>query len=157
MDDAAHLRLDRLVNWAQAQGATLHPSLEIYHDDVTKLSLRVKNSAEPLEPGFNAVSCPLSITLSYLNALVDGPLNLPRPPDHRGPAFPPSFMAAVPPHVIGRFYLIQQYLKGSESFWFPYISSLSGPLNVGAWVLPAFWCVSCPRRPRCRSDREQAR
>lgn len=154
MDDAAQLRLDRLVDWGQARGARLHPSLEIYHDDVTKLSLRVKESAAaPLEPGFQAVSCPFGITLSYLNALVDGPLNPSAPSqlhDHRGPAFPPCFMDAVPPHVIGRFFLIQQYLKGSESFWWPYISSLPGPLQVNSWVLPAFWCVSVHALTACR-------
>ncbi len=57
----------------------------------------------------------------------------------RQPAFPPRFMETVPPHVIGRFYLVQQYLLGAESFWYPYIKTLPRPDRINSWAMPAFW------------------
>lgn len=140
MKEAERKRIDKLLAWAQHHGATLHPSLQVYHDDVTKFSLRVRpDVAAGLEPGFTAVSCPLSLTLSYLNALVDGPLVLLSPSGHHAPAFPARFMTSIPPHVIGRFFLMQQYLRGPNSFWSPYISALPQPEQVNSWALPPFW------------------
>ncbi|KAK3348581.1 hypothetical protein B0T25DRAFT_225720 [Lasiosphaeria hispida] len=136
-------RIDALVEWAQQNGAKLHPLVEVYHDDVTKFSLRVKPSAtHGLDPGFVAVSCPLSTTISYLNALIDGPITLdllPSTYDPEAAAFPPCFMASIPPHVIGRFFLINEYLKGADSFWAPYIATLPQPEHISSWMLPAFW------------------
>ncbi|KXH46081.1 SET domain-containing protein [Colletotrichum salicis] len=54
-------------------------------------------------------------------------------------AFPPSFLESVPPHVISRFYLINQYLLGPSSFWHPYIRTLPQPTNLAAWALPPLW------------------
>ncbi|KIH86339.1 set domain containing protein [Sporothrix brasiliensis 5110] len=45
----------------------------------------------------------------------------------------------VPPHVIGRFFLMQQVLKGQDSAWAPYIATLPQPQNYNAWALPAVW------------------
>ncbi|KAH6616084.1 hypothetical protein B0J18DRAFT_446820 [Chaetomium sp. MPI-SDFR-AT-0129] len=135
-------RFGALLEWSQQHGAELHPSLEIHHDDVSKYSLRVKPTVnEGLEPGFTAVSCPLSTTLSYLNALIDGPLDFSSPssPHTTDGAFPTNFTKSVPPHVLGRFFLIKEYLKGKDSYWAPYISTLPSPEQVAAWALPAFW------------------
>ncbi|KAK0729467.1 hypothetical protein B0H67DRAFT_638080 [Lasiosphaeris hirsuta] len=136
-------RIDALVEWARQNGAELHPLIEVYHDDVTKLSLRVKPSATyVLDPGFVAVTCPLPTTISYLNALIDGPITLDLLPSTHDPdaaAFPPRFMASIPPHVIGRFFLISEYLKGADSFWAPYIASLPQPEHFSSWTPPPFW------------------
>ncbi|KAM7199152.1 ribosomal lysine N-methyltransferase set10 [Rhypophila sp. PSN 637] len=133
-------RFAELTEWATKHGAYLHPSVEIYNDDMTKFSLRVKESASPLPAndaeGFAAISCPYNITLSYLNALNGGPL--PRK-DTANPTFPPRFMDEVPPHVIGRFFLVHEYLKDKESFWRPYIATLPQPDQINSWILPAFW------------------
>ncbi|KAL1897931.1 hypothetical protein Sste5346_003783 [Sporothrix stenoceras] len=48
-------------------------------------------------------------------------------------------MQQAPPHVIGRFFLMQQYLKGKDSAWAPYIATLPQPRNFEAWALPAVW------------------
>lgn len=142
MNQFAQARFDALREWSRQHGAQLHPSLEIYHDDISKYSLRVKETAnDGLEPGFAAVSCPVSTTLSYLNALVDGPINLASPPcpQSEAGAFPPRFTQSAPPHVLGRFFLIKEYLKGKDSFWWPYIATLPSPEQVSAWALPPFW------------------
>ena len=139
-------RLQKLTEWAQSHGSALHPSLELYYDDVTKFSVRVKDEAQTLEPGFTAVKCHIGTTLSYLNALTGsplGPLLSPQQPPQEEPSpcpsFPPRFMNSIAPHVIGRFFLIQQYLLGTASFWHPYIASLPQPENISSWALPAFW------------------
>jgi hypothetical protein len=140
-------RFDALLEWSQQHGAELHPSLEIYNDHVSKYSLRVKPSSShgddgvTLTPGFTAVTCPVSTTLSYLNALVAGPIDISSEssPQSQTLAFPPRFMQAAPPHVVGRFFLVQEYLKGEDSYWWPYLATLPSPDQPGAWALPAFW------------------
>ncbi|KAH6637080.1 hypothetical protein F5144DRAFT_592042 [Chaetomium tenue] len=149
MKPSEQARFDTLLEWSEKHGGKLHPSLEIYNDNVTKYSLRVKPSTgDALQPGFKAVTCPAATTLSYLNALIDGPIKLTddaainpadSPPSPRTGAFPPSFTQFVPPHVLGRFFLIKEYLKGKDSFWWPYLATLPAPDQVNAWVLPAFW------------------
>ena len=146
MKDSDRARFDALLGWSRHHGAELHPQLEIYHDHATSFSIRVRPSAAgPLEPGFTAVTCPVATTLSFLNALVDGPLSLSSPssPSHAAAAaaaaFPRRFMESVPPHVIGRFFLVKEYLRGRDSFWWPYIATLPQPEHVAAWALPPFW------------------
>ncbi|KAH6845600.1 hypothetical protein B0I37DRAFT_356046 [Chaetomium sp. MPI-CAGE-AT-0009] len=145
---AGQTRFDSLVEWSESHGGKLHPSLEIYNDPVTKYSIRVKPSADgdgaggTLQPGFRAITCPLATTLSYLNALVDGPIldatTSPAASPKAG-AFPPSFIQSVPPHVLGRFFLIKEYLKREDSFWWPYLATLPSPDQIASWLLPAFW------------------
>ncbi|KAL1841157.1 hypothetical protein VTJ49DRAFT_7382 [Mycothermus thermophilus] len=135
-------RFDALVEWSRKHGAELHPSLEIYRDNVTGYSLRVNPSfTEPLGLGFVAVTCPLSTTLSFLNVLVDGPLDISSESSFSSlnTAFPPRFMQSLPPHVIARFFLIKEYLKGKQSFWWPYLATLPAPEQIAVWALPPFW------------------
>ncbi|KAK4197367.1 hypothetical protein QBC40DRAFT_232234 [Triangularia verruculosa] len=140
MKESDQERFKNLQRWATSRGATLHPSLEVYEDDTTGFSLRVKPSAnEGLAPGFCAVSCHATITLSYINALVDGPIDISAEAEQLEPAFPPQFMALNPPHVIGRFFLVKEYLKGEKSYWWPYISTLPQPDRINTWALPAVW------------------
>jgi len=149
MKETESRRFSELIDWASQHGARLHPSLEIYNDDTTKFSLRVRQSSASQLPipdgkveqeGFGAVSCPVSTTLSYLNALIGGPVTISAQQEqHLSPTFPPRFMEQVPPHVIGRFFLIQQYLQGNASFWRPYIATLPQLEQISSWTLPAFW------------------
>lgn len=143
MNSADQRRFEDLLNWGREQGATIHELVEVYNDELTKFSLRVKDSAPQAPPsGFTAVTCPASATLSYLNALTGTQL-----PSGSGqedtteaePAFPELFMDSLPPHVIGRFFLVQQYLLGEDSFWWPYIKALPQPEHLASWALPAFW------------------
>ncbi|KAK4238767.1 hypothetical protein C8A03DRAFT_14784 [Achaetomium macrosporum] len=140
MKESDKSRVDALVEWSRRHGGSLHPSLEIYYDDVTKFSLRVKPSVNVgLTAPLKAVTCPVSTTLSYLNAVIDDPVNPASPLKQQNAAFPERFMELNPPHVIGRFFLIKEYLKGKDSFWWPYIATLPQPEHVNAWALPAFW------------------
>ncbi|KAF4899788.1 Ribosomal lysine N-methyltransferase set10 [Colletotrichum fructicola] len=128
--------MDELTAWAKSHGAALHPSVEIYNDPATGNSFRVSPASAGVKPGDTVVTCPLGLTLSYLNATTT-----PNPGFHHEdtPPFPPSFLKSVPPHVIGRFFLINQYLLGKDSFWYPYIRTLPQPEHLQSWALPPLW------------------
>ncbi len=141
--------LARLVAWSAAQGGKLHDKVGICYDPVTKLSLRVRNTAsDGLAPGDTVVTCPLSTSLSYLNVLSGGqPLGL-----QAGGAsasadgcelavarLPAAFLDQTAPHVAARFFLIQQWCLGTRSYWHPYLVTLPHPANIDAWGLPAVW------------------
>ncbi|OIW25582.1 SET domain-containing protein [Coniochaeta ligniaria NRRL 30616] len=140
MNSVEESRFEELLAWGKQHGATLHEQVEVYNDALTKYSLRVKASAPAPDHGFAVVKCPASVTLSYINALTGGPLPCNLSADTQlSPSFPASFMSSLPPHVIGRFFLIQQYLRGPQSFWYPYIRTLPQPERLASWALPAFW------------------
>ncbi|KAK1574047.1 SET domain-containing protein [Colletotrichum navitas] len=141
--------MEELVRWATSHGAALHPSVEVYDDPNTGNSFRASPGGPGVKPGETVVTCPMDLTLSYLNAITtpspgfhhennkdDGDDN--DTTDSSSP-FPPAFLASVPPHVIGRFFLIHQYLLGKASFWHPYISTLPQPEHLQSWILPPLW------------------
>ena len=133
MADDPHVAL---LEWATSHGASLHPSVDIVRDKQTGAGFRVKPDAS-LTPGDPVVTCPTSLTLSYLNALPSPPSPFHKDPS--SPPFPAPFLQSAPPHVVGRFFLIQQYLRGRDSRWWPYIRSLPQPEDLDSWVLPPFW------------------
>ncbi|KAK7978402.1 hypothetical protein PG988_005892 [Apiospora saccharicola] len=134
-----------LVQWVEEAGGCLHPSVEVYHDPVTKGSFRVKEGCA-VNQGESVVTLPISRSLSYLNAICGHPdfpavthkiIQENTPPRDW---FPAEFLREVEPHVIGRFVLMQEYLRGSVSAWWPYIRTLPQPEHV-AGMLPALWPV----------------
>ncbi|KKY31894.1 putative set domain-containing protein [Diaporthe ampelina] len=137
-------RFRTLLEWSQAHGGTVHPALEVYKDDVTGFSVRVKPASTAatdvvVNSGEEVLACPLSTSLSFLNATTGGPMlsaSSERAEPH--PVFPPRFMN-IQPHVIGHFFLMKQYLMGKDSFWHPYISTLPQPDSISSWSLPPFW------------------
>ncbi|KUI67662.1 Ribosomal lysine N-methyltransferase set10 [Cytospora mali] len=143
MKEVEQERFDTLLSWSKTYGAEIHPALEVYKDEVTGFSMRVKPSPTSTSPiinrGDNILTCPLQTSLSYLNATTGGPL-LSRPAERTEPCpvFPERFMK-LEPHVIGRFYLMKQYLMGKASFWYPYIATLPQPDVISSWSLPPFW------------------
>ncbi|KAL7624681.1 hypothetical protein AAE478_006251 [Parahypoxylon ruwenzoriense] len=134
-------RYDGLLRWVEDGGGSLNPSIEIYYDDVTKGSFRVKDSCS-IGVDDIIVTLPLSKTLSYLDAISGHPDFVSQSPstlshDERT-YFPVEFLKGTPPHVVGRFFLIQEYLLGSKSRWWPYIRSLPQPEHLSS-ILPAMW------------------
>lgn len=123
-------RIAVLVDWAAQHGALLNPSVEVYQDDTTGLSFRVKRGADTSLAAFEPiVTLPTNLTLSYLSALSD-----------EGPdPFPKTLIEHAAPHVTGRLFLIKEYLRGEESFWWPYIQALPQPDDRASWALPPFW------------------
>jgi protein-histidine N-methyltransferase len=135
--DSDEKKYDALTEWAKEHGAALHPSIEIRLDPEMGASFKVREARPEMEvqPGGQVVTCPMSLTLSYLNSL-------PTPPQHfhkDARPFPSRFLASTPPHVISRFLLMKEYLAGTSSFWSPYIRILPQPENLSGWSLPPFW------------------
>lgn len=140
-------RNQALVQWVEEAGGSLHPSVEVYHDAVTKGSFRVKEGCT-LHPKEAIVTLPISRSLSYLNAVCGhaafpeaGPGSF-APPAGRASVptewFPADFLRETPPHVVGRFKLIQEYLLGPASEWWPYLRTLPQPEHMAS-MLPALW------------------
>lgn len=86
-----------------------------------------------LSPGSCIVSCPKVLTLSYLNALSSDFS------DDQNLAFPTKFTKNVDPHVVVRFFLMEQYLLEKESFWWPYIDLLPSPDNPESLNTPMWY------------------
>ncbi|KAI8957631.1 SET domain-containing protein [Daldinia sp. FL1419] len=140
-------RYDALLRWVEDDGGHLNPSIEIYHDDVTKGSFRVKDLCS-IGVDDIIVTLPLSKSLSYLDAIRGHPTfaSSPSSPsssfdasgNESGENFPGEFLKETPPHVVGRFFLMQQYLLGPESKWWPYIRTLPQPEHMSN-ILPVMW------------------
>ncbi|KAI1492232.1 hypothetical protein F5X96DRAFT_627890 [Biscogniauxia mediterranea] len=135
-------RYDALLQWVEEGGGSLHPSVEVYHDEITKGSFRVKDSCSVGSDDV-VVALPLSKSLSYLNAIAGHPSFTAASPPFISPVedgshFPIEFLQGTPPHVIGRFFLIQQYLLGRDSRWWPYIQTLPQPEHISG-LLPLMW------------------
>ncbi|KAK5635921.1 hypothetical protein RRF57_011633 [Xylaria bambusicola] len=135
-------RYKALRQWAEAAGGRLHPAVEIYHDDVTKGSFRVKE-ADVLGQDEEIVSLPLSCSLSFLNAIAAHPnFSSGTPPSittlREDAYFPVEFLENTPPHVVGRFFLMQEYLGRQNSHWWPYIRTLPQPEHMTN-MLPIVW------------------
>ncbi len=71
-------------------------------------------------------------SLSYLNAV-----DASDPFSCRSPAFPVAFLEKAEPHIIGNFFLIQQYLLHEDSHWWHYIRLLPQPTEPSS--VPATW------------------
>lgn len=128
-----------LLGWFEAHGGTIAGQIELSHRPSQGLYLAVK-AGHDLSSGNCIVSCPKVLTLSYLNALSSDFSN------SQNLAFPVNFTKNVEPHVVVRFFLMEQYLLGKESFWWPYIDLLPSPdagesLNTPMWYseVDAFW------------------
>ncbi|KAI1401257.1 SET domain-containing protein [Hypoxylon fuscum] len=134
-------RCDALLRWVEDGGGCLHPSIEIYHDEVTKGSFRVKDSCS-IGVDDAIVNLPLFKTLSYLDAINGHPelsFSSSSLQNNEGRTyFSKQFIQTIPPHVVGRFFLMQEYLLGSESKWWPYIRTLPQPEHMGT-LLPVMW------------------
>lgn len=124
-------KLEELVRWARGGGAYLHDMVQVYDDKQYGIAIKVRaetsKHAPHTETGYlpatsRIVSCPFTLSLSYLNALDIFPALR-----SHSSRFPLDFLNTASPQIIGNFFLIQQYLMGPRSFWFSYIRSLPQP------------------------------
>jgi hypothetical protein len=114
-DTEAEAAADKLLEWFQQHGGWLNPNIKICHTAADGYHMRACNT---LEGPFNAVACPLALSLSHLNLdphqtivpVVDSDL---RP-----------FLGTLPTHVLTRLLLIEQLVKEEKSRWHPYILML---------------------------------
>lgn len=130
--------LIELTAWGEQHGVYLNPVFEIYRDNTTGLSFRAASDVLGSgESSTRIVTCPYELSLSYLNALGAAPFSR-----YGSAPFPPRFLeplSRTSPHVIGNFFLMQQYLLKEESFWWPYIRTLPQPEQPERLGTPVWW------------------
>lgn len=77
------------------------------------------------------LKAPVALTMSYFDAIDYRPptegVQPTSPFSSRGVRLPGEFVDAVGPEETTAFFLMGQYLKGQDGFWFPYIRSLPRP------------------------------
>jgi hypothetical protein len=106
---------EALEAWLKKHGGYLHPEVRILHSSDAGVHMR---ASDFIPPATLLASVPHSLTLSYLNALVDD--NFPVFRTQRQ-----EFKV----EAIGFFYLMAQYITRERSFWQPYLVSLPGPAS----------------------------
>lgn len=124
--------IEGLLLWASGLGTSLHPEVEVYQDSTTGLSFRARND---IPSATKLVNCSYGVTLSYLNAVDASGFAR-----HTSNPFPQAFLDALAPedpHIIGHFFLMQQYLLRERSFWWHYIRLLPQPDKPSS--IPALW------------------
>ena len=119
------------------QGGHLHESVQIAKDEARGVHIQVrKDWGDRIPKDTRIIKTPLSSTISYFNTI-----------DYRGDKdgvvfsahgvhLPQAFMHAVGPEEASVFFLMGQYLRGSEGFWAPYIRTLPQP---GALTTPLYY------------------
>ncbi|OJJ49053.1 hypothetical protein ASPZODRAFT_91268 [Penicilliopsis zonata CBS 506.65] len=135
-----------LLDWVIKNGGHMHESAQIARDERRGVHVQVKRSwPAPVARETRIIQTPLGVTMSYFNAIghrlgggeeeeeeeeanmtfsMHG-LNLPR-----------GFVDAVGPEETTAFFLMGQYLRGTEGFWFPYIRTLPQP---GSLTTPLYY------------------
>lgn len=106
-------KAEALETWFRANNGYLHDGIQILHSQTAGFHFRADIL---IPPGATIASAPHSITLSYLNALVDDEYPVFRQRRDRFKI-----------EAIGFFYLMTQYVNRDRSFWKPYLDVLPQP------------------------------
>lgn len=121
-----------LYDWFVANGGQISRFLELAKDASHGYYIRVRVDSEPITSKACIINCPYALTLSYLNATNTHPFK------SHGDSLPEPFLEAMDRHTVTVFFLMLQYLKREESFWWPYIRTLPQPDEVDKFGTP-FW------------------
>lgn len=124
-----------LLNWVISHHGFLADSVCIAHDASRGVHMQVKTDGPSrISKDTRVVNTPLSVTMSYFNAIgyssekgsfSKHELELPR-----------EFIDAVGREETTAFFLMGQFLRGENSFWYPYLRTLPQP---GQMTTPLFF------------------
>ena len=115
-----------LIDWLTKENqGYLFPDVRIAHSPSKGFHLIVAED-RAVEAQTRIVSCPMSATMSVLNALDITPFSC------HGTKFPKAFLDnnIRRPEVLQTFFLMEQYLMADTSWWAAYIKTLPTPTNV---------------------------
>ena len=111
--------------WFTDHGGTIHPDVEIA-SDASGNCFRLKTGCSLL-PGTTIASCPHSLTISWLN------VTLGQTPFIKQFSLCPvqNGSTLITKTVVVRFFIVQQYLLGEQSYWWQYLRSIPQPVVKG--------------------------
>lgn len=125
---------DKLIEWFKTHDGKINPALSLQKDDQNGYHFRTNTgiAASTSQNGTPVCKCPLQLTLSYLN------VKNPAPPgirDCSNESVVSKIIDKISPQTAGYIFLMEQRLKGRESFWWPYIDVLpkEEELNTPLW------------------------
>lgn len=123
------------LQWVISHGGHIDDSVCLAQDASRGVHMQVKADwLWPVSPETRAFSTPLGITMSYYNA-IDYKSQKGSFQSH-GVTFPREFIDAVGPEETSAFFLMGQFLRGAEGFWYPYLRTLPQP---GQLTTPLFF------------------
>ena len=129
-------QLERFEKWFIENGGQLGENLSLSYDSNSGVNLRLSEGSE-LVPGSCIISCPHSLSLSFLDASDNGnPLI-----DQLITQVP----ARLSPINVMRFFLMEQFQLGELSSWWPYVQILPQPSSTYCFNTPLYydevdWC-----------------
>jgi hypothetical protein len=110
-----------LIRWVKREEGFLHPGVEVASDPGNRGFYVRVGAGHTIRPNTRIASCPISTTVSVLNAMNIAPFS------SRGTNFPHAFINNQSFTVVQYFFLMEQYLLGQKSWWAPYISAIPTP------------------------------
>lgn len=122
----------QLLEWFARNGGLVNPAVSLrivpefgYHFTARK----------DLPINSTPCSCPFSLTLSHLNLLPSPPAGI---KSYANESLCSKLVGKVSKSAAGTFFLAEQRLKGSKSFWAPYINALpkDDDLATPLWFTP---------------------
>ena len=117
--------MERFVSWFVANGGRLSHCAEISADENEQYYVRARSGCT-ISGGETMVLCPHTLTFNYENF---GHSNL-------GANASKIDRTSLPQDVSLRLLLMEQFLLGEDSFWWPYISILPQPFQQRAPTSP---------------------
>jgi hypothetical protein len=107
-----------LLDWFRANGGSLNSAVSFQFDTENGYHFIAR---ENMEKGSNACICPFPLSLSHLNVLPSPPAGI---PSYNQSSICSHLLGHLDHDVVAQFFLAEQRLKGTESFWHPYIDAL---------------------------------
>lgn len=113
----------KLIEWVKGEGGFFHEDAEVVHHPKNGFYVQVRHG-KTIRSGTRIASCPMSTTLSILNAMDVAPFR------SHGVNFPASFISKQPFNVVQYFFLMEQHILGAKSWWAPYLAALPSPNGI---------------------------
>lgn len=124
-----------LIDWFISQGGHIDDSVCLAQDASRGVHMQVKADwPQPVNPETRAISTPMGVTMSFYNAIDF--VSAHNTFSSHGVNFPLTFINAMGPEETFAFFLMGQFLRGSEGFWYPYLKTLPQP---GQLTTPLFF------------------
>src|ERR1700753_1526792 len=112
----------KLVDWFVTHGGLVPSSIQLEKNVESGQHFRCTQNVDiPSSGQVELCLCPFSLTLSHLNILDSRPLALRNSSDE---SICTTLLRGMPTAAVSYFFLAEQRMKGIESFWEPYISTL---------------------------------